>query len=103
MYNELPEAIPIEHSWDLDFTALARVWPIDLHILPHHEDPEIFLDAIGDQYSQYLHAPYVPQQPPQSLNQEQQVELMTTLENNPPALLGHVNQVMPIVERSYDY
>ena len=37
---------------------------------------------IGDQYSQYLHAPYVPQQPLQTLNQEGQMELMRSLENN---------------------
>ena len=102
MYNSLPEAIPNEHSWGLDFTALARVWPIDPYNV-RHEDPELFLDAVGDQYSQYLHAPYVPQHPLQSLNQEQQVELMTTLEKNPPAMIGHVNQMLPIVERSYDY
>lgn len=102
MYNTLPEAVPNEHSWNLDFTALARAWPIDPYVVPH-ENPEFVLDAIDDQYSQYLHAPYVPQQPLQSLNQEQQVELMTTLENNPPTILGHVDQMLPIVERSYEY
>ena len=37
---------------------------------------------IGDQYSQYLHAPYIPQQPLQTLNQEGQMELMKSLESN---------------------
>ena len=102
MYNSLPAAIPNAHSWDLDFTALARVWPIDPYIVPH-EDHEPYLDAIGDQYSQYLHAPYVPQHPLQSLNEEQQVELMTSLEKTGPTMMSHVNQIMPIVERSYEY
>ena len=38
--------------------------------------------SIGDQYSQYLHAPYIPQQLPQPLNQETQIELMKNLEND---------------------
>ena len=38
--------------------------------------------SIGDQYSQYLHAPYIPQQPLQPLNQETQIELMRNLEND---------------------
>ena len=59
-------------------------------VLPAFE-PELFgmtqqhygqYSNIGDQYSQYLHAPYVPQQPLQPLNQETQLELMRTLEND---------------------
>ena len=38
-------------------------------------------DFLGEQYSQYLHAPYIPQQPLRTLNQEEQVELMKNLEN----------------------
>ena len=38
--------------------------------------------SIGDQYSQYLHAPYIPQQPLEPLNQETQIELMRNLEND---------------------
>ena len=38
------------------------------------------LGAIGEQYSQYLHAPYVSRQPLSTLNQEQQMELMRNLE-----------------------
>lgn len=40
-----------------------------------------YLGSIGEQYSQYLHAPYISQQPLQPLNQEQQIELMRNLEN----------------------
>lgn len=40
------------------------------------------LGSIGEHYSQYLHAPYVPQQPLQTLNQEQQIELMRNLETD---------------------
>ena len=38
------------------------------------------LGSFGEQYSQYLHAPYVPHQPLLTLNQEQQMELMRNLE-----------------------
>ena len=42
-----------------------------------------YLCSPGEQYSQYLHAPYVTQQPMRTLNQEEQFELMTNLENTP--------------------
>lgn len=42
-----------------------------------------YLGSLGEQYSQYLQAPYIPQQPLQTLNREQQVELMKNLENTP--------------------
>ena len=42
-----------------------------------------YLCAPGEQYSQYLHAPYMPQQPMRTLNQEEQFELMKNLENTP--------------------
>jgi hypothetical protein len=41
------------------------------------------LGSLGEQYSQYLHAPYVPNQPFRALNQQEQVELMKTFENTP--------------------
>ena len=41
-----------------------------------------YLGSIGEQYSQYIHAPYIPQQPLQMLNQQQQMELMRILEND---------------------
>ncbi|KAF6217816.1 hypothetical protein HO133_006643 [Letharia lupina] len=40
------------------------------------------LGSIGEHYSQYLHAPYVPHQPLLTLNQEQQTELMRNLETD---------------------
>ena len=36
--------------------------------------------SIWEQYSQYLHAPYHPQQPLQALSPQQQMELMQDLE-----------------------
>ncbi len=54
--------------------------------LPHQPNPTPQYDhsqnlgSIGEHYSQYLHAPHVPQQPFLPLNQEQQMELMKNLE-----------------------
>ena len=42
-----------------------------------------YLGSLGEQYSQYLHAQYVPPQILRTLNQEEQVELMKNLENTP--------------------
>ena len=42
-----------------------------------------YLGNLGEQYSQYLHAPYMPQQPLRALNREEQAELMRNLENTP--------------------
>ena len=56
------------------------------------KEPELYFDAIGDQYSQYLHAPYVPQQPLRSLSQEQQVELMTNLERTGLRMINPMEQ-----------
>lgn len=65
MYNAFRQKLPAFQSY-----------PSPQHKYSH------FLGSIGDQYSQYLHAPYLPQQPLQTLNGEQQLELMRDLENN---------------------
>lgn len=44
-------------------------------------DHDYYLGSIGDQYSQYFHAPYIPQDPIQSLSQEQQYMLLQKIES----------------------
>lgn len=44
-------------------------------------DHDYYLGSIGDQYSQYFHAPYIPQNPIQSLSQEQQYMLLQKIES----------------------
>ncbi|MCJ1457125.1 hypothetical protein MMC28_007492 [Mycoblastus sanguinarius] len=65
LYNSFPTILPA--------TQLFSTTP--------HSNGQ-YLGSIGEQYSQYLHGPYIPQQPLQTLNQEQQVELMRNLEND---------------------
>lgn len=76
-YNPFPSTLPsLEHWLTPGSTTSGAAYSLPLH------DHEYYLGAIGDQYSQYLHANYVAQQPVQSLSQEQQVELMRSLESD---------------------
>ena len=76
-YNQFPSSSHGMQDWSaLDPSASGAAYPLSLH------DNEYYLGSIGDQYSRYLHAPYVSQQPVQSLSQDQQTELMRTLESN---------------------
>lgn len=44
-------------------------------------DHDYYLGSIGDQYSQYFHAPYISQDPIQSLSQEEQHTLLQKIES----------------------
>lgn len=79
IYNVLPVNMPTFQHWNSVYTeALHSAGDPALYV--RFPDEEIYMGTTGDQYSQYLHAPYFPHQPLQSLSQEQQVELMTNLE-----------------------
>ena len=77
LYNPLP--VDFGHCWNLGPSPVVPHAQLGAYSAPQTE-PEIYFDTIGEQYSQYLHAPYPPQQPLQCLNHEQQFELMTNLE-----------------------
>ena len=62
LYNALPSTLP------------HQPYPIPQYNLRQN------LGSIGEHYSQYLHAPHVPQPAFLTLNQEQQMELMRNLE-----------------------
>lgn len=63
LYNSFPPGEPMIHHGSTDFP-----------------DYESLLGPIGEHYSQYLHTSYNTQQPLAALSEEQQVELMETLE-----------------------
>ena len=71
LYNPLP---PLAHE------SYPELSPTTL-CLPS-QSQNYFLGSIGDQYSQFLHGQYVPQEPLESLDMEQQLELMNTLETD---------------------
>lgn len=84
VYNPFPSTLPSLQHWPTPGSATSGA----AFSLPLH-DHEYYLGSIGDQYSQYLHATYVAQQPVQSLSQEQQVELMRSLESDGLHTNGH--------------
>ena len=79
LYNTFPTVLPGLQHWDPGYAEGPRPVGNSAFYMPS-QDEEFYLGTIGDQYSQYLHAPYIPHQPLQSLSQEEQIELMTNLE-----------------------
>jgi len=98
VYNTLPT--PLIHTWNPGISPEFQSAQLGAYFTPQKE-PGLYFDAIGDQYSQYLHAPYTSQQPLQSLNQEQQLELMTNLERTGLRSIFSTAQLVPPFEQLY--
>ena len=64
---------------DSSYNSFPSILPHQSHPTPQYSNSQN-LGSIGEHYSQYLHAPYVPHQSFPTLNQEQQIELMRNLE-----------------------
>lgn len=78
-YNMIPSVVPGLQHWDPNYSSPSAQSNFLAYSMPPY-DANYYLASIGDQYSQYLQAPYIPQQPVQSLNEEQQSELLNFLE-----------------------
>ena len=76
-HNPFPSTLPGLQHW----SASGPTPPGAAYAIPQH-DPEFYLGSIGEQYSQYLHTPFITQQPLPTLSEEQQIELMRNLESN---------------------
>ena len=76
-HNSFPSTLPGLQHWSAPGATPSGA----AYAVPQH-DPEFYLGSIGDQYSQYLHAPFVAQQPLQTLSEEQRIELMRNLESD---------------------
>ena len=80
------EYLPAYKDRHFDSASLYKSFPPLLSV-PIQSDPMMYpsqdshLGLIGDQYSQYMHAQYLPQQALQALSQEEQTELMQSLED----------------------
>lgn len=74
IYNMFPSTLPGLQHWSAPGVTPSGA----AYAIPRH-DNEYYLGSIGEQYSQYLHAPLMNQ--PQMLSHAQQIELMSTLEN----------------------
>lgn len=79
--------MPGLQHWDPDFSS-ASATSNTLALAAPTFDPSYYLGSIGEQYSQYLHAPYNSEQAIQSLNEEQQIELMNSLEMEMQGVAG---------------
>ncbi len=76
--NQFPSVVPGVQHWDPDYTSSQLVPGQFVYASPQMEQ-RFWLGDFGEQYSQYMHAPYLLEQP-RSLSQEQQSELMQLLE-----------------------
>lgn len=83
-YNAFPSVVHGLPGWDPDF-ALASTTASGLAYLDATVDPMNWMGPIGDQYSQYLNGSYpAPPWRERTLSQQEQIELMASLEENVP-------------------
>ncbi|OJJ49340.1 hypothetical protein ASPZODRAFT_129778 [Penicilliopsis zonata CBS 506.65] len=83
-YNAFPSVVPGLQGWDPNF-SLASTTSSHLAYVDAMVDPMGWMGSIGDQYSQYFHEPYpVPSWRGRTLSQQEQIELMASLEDNLP-------------------
>lgn len=79
IHNTLPSSIPGLQHWvarnTMPMATTSQIIPLSMA-----EEQNYHLAFMGDRYSQYLQSQYQPQQPVPTLNHEQQIELMNTLE-----------------------
>lgn len=90
--NVIPQRSPFDYNYcyqesPFDPSSVSNAFPQAFPALGSYPTTSgnygQHLDPLGEQYSQYLHAPYVSDQPNRTLNQQEQMELMETFENTP--------------------
>lgn len=79
IHNTLPSSILGLQHWVASNT-MAMATTTQISPLSMADEQNYHLAFMGNQYSQYLQSQYQPQQPVRTLNHEQQIELMNTLE-----------------------
>jgi hypothetical protein len=83
-YNTMPSVVPGLQGWDPSF-SLASTTASHLAYVDAAVDPMQWTTSIGDQYSQYFNEPFpVPPWRERTLSQQEQIELMASLEHNIP-------------------
>lgn len=84
-FNPLPSTMPGMPQWSSSASTASTAETIAATSGAAGSYPafdhDYYLGSIGDQYSQYLHAPYISQDPIQSLSQEQQYMLLQKIES----------------------
>lgn len=83
-YHAFPSVVPGLPGWDPDY-ALSSTTAGGLSYIDAAVDPMNWTSSVADQYSQYFNAPFpVPSWRERTLSQQEQVELMASLEENVP-------------------
>lgn len=83
-YNTIPSVVPGLQGWDPNF-SLASTTAGHLSYIDATVDPMNWSNSIGDQYSQYFNEPYpIPSWRERTLSQQEQIELLASLEHNIP-------------------
>jgi hypothetical protein len=83
-YNSIPSVVPGLQGWDPNF-SLASTTAGHLAYVDAFVDPMNWTTSIGDQYSQYFNEPFpVPSWRERTLSQQEQIELLASLEHNIP-------------------
>ena len=83
-YNAIPSVVPGLQGWDPNF-SLASTTASHLAYIDAAVDPMQWTSSIGGQYSQYFNEPFpVPSWRERTLSQQEQIELMASLERDIP-------------------
>ncbi|KAJ5388373.1 hypothetical protein N7509_010914 [Penicillium cosmopolitanum] len=83
-YNTIPSVVPGLQGWDPHF-SLASTTAGHLAYVDATVDPMQWTTSIGDQYSQYFNEPFpIPAWRERTLSQQEQIELMASLEHDIP-------------------
>ncbi|KAJ5762197.1 uncharacterized protein N7511_005579 [Penicillium nucicola] len=83
-YNSIPSVVPGLQGWDPNF-SLASTTAGHLAYVDASVDPMNWTTSIGDQYSQYFNEPFpVPSWRERTLSQQEQIELLASLEHDIP-------------------
>ena len=83
-YNSIPSVVPGLQGWDPNF-SLASTTAGHLAYIDAAVDPMQWTTSISDQYSQYFNEPFPTESwRERTLSQQEQIELMASLEQNIP-------------------
>ncbi|OAX81368.1 hypothetical protein ACJ72_04290 [Emergomyces africanus] len=93
LYNHFPSVVPGLQHWDPNYSA-ASTTAGHLSYSNAIIDPMPWLGSIGDQYSQFFNQPYPADVRGRSLTQEEHMELMTNLVQNPPEVAYRIDEPM---------
>ncbi|KAJ6171126.1 hypothetical protein N7470_000193 [Penicillium chermesinum] len=92
-YNAIPSVVPGLQGWDPNF-SLASTTASHLAYIDATVDPMHWTTTIEDQFSQYFHEPFpVPARRERTLSQQEQIELMASLEQDIPDVSAQTKRI----------